>query len=202
MKKSIILIICVLINIIAIAQKRKVEKLPKIKTTNLKIAYLGNSHPGVKVGTEFNFRNKKITTKKNNVSTKQSFLTTNFIAYDHYTFKRNIMLSVEWLKRKTYHKGFFIDGSIGVGLSKGINKESKTYKKADDGTTKVIKPKTTYFVIGLSGGIGYDLTKKIIIPLKVYAKGGLYSILYDQFPYFMVTAEVGVIMPLSIFKKN
>jgi hypothetical protein len=202
MKKSIILIICVLINIIAIAQKRKVEKLPKIKIPNLKVAYLGNSHPGIKIGAEFNFRNKNITNKKNKVSSKKSFLTANITTYEHYTFKNNVMLSVEWLRRKTFQNGFFVDGAIGVGFSKGINKEPKTYKKSDDGTTKVIKPKTNYTVVALSGGVGYDLTKKLIIPLKIYAKGGLHSILYHQFPYFMVTAEVGIIAPLTIFKKK
>jgi hypothetical protein len=206
MKKSILVIIYLFISIVAFSQKRKAEKIPRLKTPNIKVAYLGNSHPGIKLGAEFNFRNKQITAKRKNgktyVSTKQSFLTANFIAYEHYTFKNNIMFNIEWLKRKTFQNSLFVDGSIGLGLSKGINKEPKTYKQQDDGSLKIIKSDNRYLVVSLSGGGGYDLFKKTGKPIKVYAKGGLYSILYHQFPYFMVTAEVGVVAPLSIFRRK
>jgi hypothetical protein len=206
MKKTSILLLCFLLNLAAIAQKRKVEKIANLKIPNLKIAYAGNSHPGVKLGAEFMFKNKQITARRKGdklfVSAKQNYLTVSITAYEHYAFKNNLMLSVEWLKRKTFQNGLFAEGAIGIGLSKGINKEPKTFKQGDDGSLKTLKPATAYFPVLLSGGGGYDFSKKAGNPFRVYVKGGVNTIFYHRFLYTIITAEVGVVTSLSFFKRK
>ncbi len=190
----------------AFSQKRKKEKLPAVKTPNIKLAYIGNSNPGVKLGAEFMFKNKQLTiTRKSStprIRKSENFVTANLHLYQHYTFSNNLMLSAEWLKRKTFANGIFIDGSLGVGLSRGINKGPVTYKRDADGSLSKVKPTVNYLTVIPSIGAGYDLSKKTGKSFMLYAKGGMQAIYYHKFPYFMITAEVGVITSLSAFKRK
>jgi hypothetical protein len=188
------------------AQKRKKEKLPAVKTPNIKLAYIGNSNPGVKLGAEFMFKNKQLTiTRKSStprIRKSENFVTANLQLFQHHTFDNNIMFYAEWLKRKTFANGIFIDGSLGVGLSRGINKGPVTYKRDADGSLSKVKPTVNYLTVIPSIGAGYDLSKKTGKPFLLYAKSGMQAIYYHKFPYFMITAEVGVITSLSVFKRK
>jgi hypothetical protein len=206
MKRIILILLFFSCCTAAISQKRKKEKLPAVKTQNIKLAYIGNSNPGVKLGAEFMFKNKQITiTGKSSIPRirkSENFFTANLHLYQHYTFGNNIMLTAEWLKRKTYANRLFIDGSIGVGFSRGINRQPVTYKRDADGGLSKVKPAVNYIVVNPSIGAGYDLSKKTGKPFLLYAKGGMQASYYHLFGYFMITAEVGVITPLSIFKRK
>jgi hypothetical protein len=206
MKQIILILLFFSCYAAAFSQKRKKEKLPAVKIPNIKLAYTGNSNPGVKLGAEFMFKNKQITIN-NKSSTPQirkseNFVTANLQLFQHHTFDNNIMFYAEWLKRKTYANGFFIDGSLGVGISRGINKEPVTYKRNADGKLSKVKPTVNYLAVIPSIGAGYDLSKKNGKPFMLYAKGGMQAMYYHRFGYFMITAEVGVITPLSFFKRK
>lgn len=207
MKKIILLATVFLLTFcIAFSQKRVVEKM-KPGSPNLKIAYLGRfTRNGIKAGAEFMVKNKKITINKKSGKTisrlNENFVTANLSFYEHAAFNNNIMFHVEWLRRKTYASGLFVEAAAGVGVSKGLENRQKTYLKASDGSLKVIKPDNTYFALPLSVGLGYDFMKVKKIPFKVYAKVGLNVVYHHRFAYPNAVTEIGVITSLSAFKRK
>jgi hypothetical protein len=120
---------------------------------------------------------------------------------NHFNFGNNIMFTVEWIKRTNFNDKLFIEGSIGIGLGKGLNQGSKTYIKGEDGSLKTKKPDVTYPSINFMYGGGYNLQKRFLLPLKVYAKSGLTGIYYHKFAYLSYIGEVGVIANLDILRK-
>jgi hypothetical protein len=187
--------------------QRKAEKLSKDKAPNLKLSYLSRSNlknPGVSLGAEFMMQRKAVTIK-NFTRTKEKFITGNFSVFDEPNLFSNIAFHVEWLKRTRYgNSGFFTEASAGFGIGKGINYISPpTYVLNADGTESIKKPKTNFIMAPITLGLGYDFKPKTKVPLYVFARGGLYPIMQNAWPYnnFLKT-EIGVITSLALFKRR
>jgi hypothetical protein len=186
-------------------RKTKVKTTPQ-KAINVKMAVKGNpENLGFLIGAEKMFKQKKITIKGKSgqdcFRNKQSFVTLNTNINNHASLGNNILLSTEWIKRTTFNDKYFIEGTIGFGYGKGIANGSKTYVKLSDGSLKIKKPDTDYISLNFMYGGGYNFQKKFMLPIKIYAKGGLTGIYYHKFGYFSIIGEIGVITNLSLFKK-
>jgi hypothetical protein len=206
MKKILICILVFSISTTSFAQRKTKEKIKPQKNLNVKMSFRGNpNNTGFLIGVEKMFKQKKITIKGKTGNdcfrTKQNFVTLNMNTNNHYTFGNNVMFTAEWIKRTNFHDKFFIEGSVGVGLGKGLAQGAKTFIKSDDGNVTVKKPDNKYFSINMLYGGGYNLQKQLHLPIKVYAKAGITGIYYHKFPYLSYIGEVGVIANLDIIKK-
>jgi hypothetical protein len=195
-------------------QRRIVEKLSIKQLPNMKLAYTGiipfpqfeKIYSGFKIGAEFIFLNRKVTINRKSGTSKtkikENFATLNFSGSGHPFFRRNAMVSLEWLQRTTYQNAFFWDRSVGVGMSRWFGGQV-VYKKNTDGSLKEISPVRRYLTIQLMTGIGYDFMPKKNIPIRTYVKGGITVSQWNVFPYINPMAEIGVITSLStIIKKK
>ncbi len=206
MKKILLCILVCSVSTTSFAQRKTKEKIKSQKPLNIKMSFRGNpNNTGFLLGAEKMFKQKKVTIKcksgKESVRTKQNFATLNMNINHHATFRNNIMFTAEWIKRTNFNDKFFIEGSIGVGLGKGIYRGPKTFVKQDDGSLKTKKPDVTYPSINFMYGGGYNFQKRFLLPVKLYAKGGITGIYYHKFPYLSYIGEVGVIANLDILRK-
>lgn len=206
MNKILLCLIACSLSFTSFAQKKTKEKIKSQKPLNVKMGFRGNpNNTGFLIGVEKMFKQKKVNIKSKSGNecfrTKQNFATLNMNINNHFTFGNNVMFTAEWIKRTNFRDKFFIEGSVGVGLGKGLNQGPKTYIKGDDGNVKVKKPDNDYFSINFMYGGGYNLEKQLRLPLKVYAKGGITGIYYHKFGYLSYIGEVGIIANLNILKK-
>jgi hypothetical protein len=207
MKKIFLIIPLLLLQFMAFSQWRKVEKLPKEKMPNVKLAYWGNwglKYPGLLVGGEFNFRRRSVTIKGFE-RTKENYFALNFLSFNEADLKRGIGFSTTWLKRTTYqHSGIFTELNLGVGYVRDATIRPTTYLKNPDGSETIKVPSKTYLMITAMVGAGYDFMPKMGIPIKVYVQSGVAPI-SDFGVLLQVNSpkiEVGVVTSLSIFKKK
>jgi hypothetical protein len=207
MKKMIMstLVVCLCISVFA--QKKVKTKIASQKELDIKMAYKGNTNViGFNLGIGKMFAQKKITLNyKDNKScyrTKQHFAYLNSFISNHPSFDNNLLLSLEYAKRTNFNDKLFIEGSVAFGVGKGLYRGPKTFVKQADGSLTTKKPDNRYIALTLMYGGGYNLEKKIKLPIKAYAKGGLNAIYYHKFGYFSIIGEVGIITNLSILKKR
>jgi hypothetical protein len=206
MKKILLCILVCSVSTTSFAQRKTKEKIKPQKKLNIKMSFRGNpNNAGFLIGAEKMFKQKKITIKGKSGNdcfrTKQNFATLNMNINSHATFRNNVMFTVEWIKRTNFNDKFFIEGSIGVGVGKGFNQGPKTFVKQEDGSLKTKKPDVTYPSINFMYGGGYNLQKRFLLPVKVYAKGGITGIYYHKFAYLSIIGEVGLIANLNILRK-
>jgi hypothetical protein len=188
------------------AQRKIKEKIKPQKILNAKMSFRGNpNNSGFLIGVEKMFKQKKVTIKSKTGNdcfrTKENFATLNINFNSHSTFRNNVMFTLEWVKRTNFNNKFFIEGSIGVGIGKGLNQGPKTFVKQDDGSLKTKKTDNIYPSINFMYGGGYNFQKRFYIPVRAYAKGGISGIYYHKFPYLSYIGEVGIIANLDILKK-
>ncbi len=206
MKKILLYILVTITSFASFAQSKTKEKIKPQKGINVKMSFRGNPNTiGFLIGAEKMFKQKKVTKKSKTdnecVRTKQNFATLNVNILNHPTFYNTVILTSEWIKRTNFNNKFFIEGTIGIGYGKSLYKGPKTYVKQDDGSLTIKKPDNKFLSINLMYGAGYNLEKKLNLPIKVYAKGGLAGIYYHKFGYFSILGEVGVILNLKELKK-
>ncbi len=207
MKKIIFIIPLLLLQFRTFAQWRTVEKLPKIKTPNIKLAYWGNwglKYPGVVLGGEFMFRRRSVTIKKFE-RTKENYFNLNFLVFDEPNLKRGIGVSTCWLKRTTYqHSGIFTEFNIGAGYIRDATNRPTTYLKNPDGSETTKAPTKDYLMLTATVGAGYDFMPKMGIPIKAYVQTGVAPI--SDFGVLLQFTrpklEIGVITSLSVFKRK
>jgi hypothetical protein len=207
MKKILLIIPLLLLHFMGFSQWRKVEKLPKDKTPNIKLAYWGNwgfKYPGMAVGAEFMFKRKSVTIK-NFERTKENYFVTNLLVFNEADLKRGVGLSTTYLKRTTYqHSGIFTELNLGAGYIRDATSRPTTYLKNPDGSETTKNPTKTYLMITAMLGAGYDFMPKKNIPIKAYAQIGVAPI-SDLGVLLQVNSlklEVGVVTSLSVFKKK
>jgi hypothetical protein len=207
MKVKILIIAFLCAHFVGFSQWRKAEKLEKDKAPNLKLSYLSRinfNNPGVNLGAEFMVQRKAVTIK-NFTRTKEKFITANLSIFDEPNLNSNIAFHLEWLKRTSYgNSGFFTEAAIGFGVGKGINYVAPpTYVKNADGSESIKKPQTNFIILPITLGLGYDFKPKTNMPIKVFARGGIYPIYYHVFVFNnFLKSEIGVITSLSIFKRK
>ncbi len=190
------------------AQWRKVEKLEKDKTPNVKLAYWTDAdfkQPGLVVGAEFMFKRKSVTIK-NFERTKENFFALNFLLFNEADLVRGIGFSTSWMKRTTYqHSGIFTQLNLGVGYVRDATIRQPTYVKNADGSETPKSSSKDYLLVTTFMGVGYDFMPKLNLPIKFYTQIGLaplidFKALFLQFN--QPKLEIGVITSLSIFKKK
>jgi hypothetical protein len=207
MKKIFLIIPLLLLQFMAFSQWRKVEKLPKEKMPNVKLAYWGNwglKYPGLLVGGEFNFRRRSVTIKGFE-RTKENYFALNFLSFNEADLKRGIGFSTTWLKRTTYqHSGIFTELNLGVGYVRDATIRPTTYLKNPDGSETIKSATKDYFMITIGVGAGYDFMPKTNLPIKAYVQTGLspFTDLGSLLQLETPKLEVGVVTSLSIFKKK
>jgi hypothetical protein len=207
MKKIFLVIPFLLLQFMAFSQWRKVEKLPKEKMPNVKLAYWGNwglKYPGLLVGGEFNFKRRSVTIK-NFERTKENYFAVNFMVFDEADLQRGVGFSTTWLKRTTYqHSGIFTELNLGAGYVRDATIRPTTYLKNLDGSETTKGVGKNYVMVTLATGIGYDFMPKLNLPIKAYAQIGL-APLYGSgalVQFESLKLEVGVVTSLSVFKKK
>jgi hypothetical protein len=207
MKKIFLIIPFLLLHFVVFSQWRKVEKLEKVKTPNVKLAYWGNwglKYPGIAVGCELMLKRKNVTIKKFE-RTKEKYFVANFLVFNEPDLVRGIGLSTTYLKRTTYQQsGFFTEFNIGLGYIRDATIRQSTFVKNPDGSETVIDPTKTLLLVTAMVGAGYDFMPKMGIPIKAYVQSGIAPItdLVVILQLLSPKLEIGVVTPLSFFKKK
>jgi hypothetical protein len=208
MKKSCLIIPFLLLCFMGFSQWRKVEKLPRDKTPNIKLGYWANwkfIHPGLVIGGEFMFKRRSVLIK-NFERTKENYFAVNFLFFEEPDLIRGIGFSTNWLKRTTYqNSGIFTELNLGVGYVRDATTRQATYLKNSDGSETIKASTNDYFMLQLAAGAGYDFMPKMNLPIKIYTQIGL-APLYDfkslLLQFNQPKLEIGVVTSLSVFKKK
>jgi hypothetical protein len=207
MKKILLIISLLLLHFMAFSQWRNVEKLPKEKTPNIKLAYWGNSdfnEPGLAIGAEFNFKRRSVTIK-NFERTKENYLLVNLLVFNEADLQRGVGLNASWLKRTTYqHSGIFTELNFGAGYVRDATIRPTTYLKNADGSETTKAADKNLVMVTLAAGLGYDFMPKLEKPIKAYVQVGV-APLYGAgtlLQFNRPKLEIGVITSLSVFKKK
>jgi hypothetical protein len=166
----------------------------ELPQTGIKVAYMGSLiYPGFKVGIE---RPSKVIQLEKGSRTilKERYWTLNIGFYHHETFHTNLYLLAERQLRRQYANGLFFEFAPGVGYSRTFL-GGTTYQVSDNGT---VSTKTlagyNYLMLSLSGGVGYDFSKKTETPVKAYLKPSLFFLTpSNSFIYVRPTVELGII---------
>jgi hypothetical protein len=206
MKKSLFIIPFLLLHFIGFAQWRKVEKLERDKTPNIKLAYWTDAtfqYPGLIIGGEFMFKRRKVTIKRFK-RTKENYLAINFYYFNEPDLQRAAALNIGWLKRTMYqNSGIFTDLTLGASFGRDATTRPTTYVKNPDGSETIKAATKNFIMVPIALGLGYDFMPRMEKPLKVYARLGVAPI-YD-FGTLLQTEfkiEIGAVAPLSVFKKK
>jgi hypothetical protein len=201
--KNLLIIVLLVFSFESFGQKRTVEKQERQHSPNLKLSYFGNwNYPGIKLGTEFMLKNSLIKPRKNrSPREKQSFVTLNLALYDHFEFRTNIMFQTEYLFRKTYKSGIFVDYATGVGISQKLSKQVPTFLENTNVTASEVKPDNRFTALTFLGGLGYDFEKTKKKPFKIYARTGVVLNIGGFLTAVPIT-EFGLSMPLYGFRKK
>jgi hypothetical protein len=202
MRQFIFTLFCILFIQSAYAQKDSLYAKAGLKT-----AYMGSIiYPGLKFGIEQPIKVKRIDkTKSWGVKSiyLEKYLTINLAYYHHPTFHNNLYLLAEWQMRRQKSKGLFFEFAPGLGFSRTFL-GGATYDVSDEGkVTKKNLAGYNYAMISIAGGLGYDFSKKINSPFKVYLKPSIFFLLpYNSFFYGRPTIEIGMIYSSFQFLKN
>jgi hypothetical protein len=161
----------------------KGQKNFELPETSIKVAYMGSvTYPGFKVGIEI--PTKVIPVEKQRswgtkTILKERYWTLNVGFYHHPGFHDNLYFLAERQFRRQYNSGFFTEFSPGLGFSRtflGYN----------------------YLMVSVAGSIGYDLSKQLDIPLKIYLKPSFFALApYNSTKYMRPTYEIGMAFPLG-----
>jgi hypothetical protein len=192
MKKTILLVLLgVFLTIVGFSQ-------------NIKLAYNGSIlYPGVKAGYEIAYRSIDVKKEKKSGKiknfTRQCLVSANLGYYHHMGFHDNLYLTLGWSKRRISEKGFFVEFSPEIGVSRTFL-GGTTYKVDDEGQIKVATSSGYFYpLLSLGGGFGYDFSKcNKEIPCMTYFKlNALAMYPYNSVIYLRPTFEVGFIYKLK-----
>jgi hypothetical protein len=204
MQKIFLIAIILLLGNDAFA-KRKTQKLQRDKLPSVKLAYFGKfKYEGIIFGTELMLKKKQYTNSRFK-KISENFATLNYTQSYHADLYNLGYINSEYLKRSTFtSSGFFVEYAFGFGIGKTMNSDGAvTYVLNPDGTETIKSRKTNFIMLTINTGIGFDCKYKYKLPLKVYARGGIYPIYHNAWPYHTWPMyEVGVNTNLSIFKRK
>lgn len=177
--------------------------LPK---TAIKAAYMGSIiYPGFSVTLERPYKVTEIHKtrfKKPLTLYKERYYGFSMSLYHHSDFHTNLLLQSEWIARRQYSKGFFMEGSWGLGLSRTFN-AAATYEVDDNGNVnKVPIAGKFYGLTSFNVALGYHIGIKENKPLSLYLKpGAIVMFPYSSFVLPRPTLQLGVIYQLNNFWK-
>jgi hypothetical protein len=193
MYKNLFLLFFIIIqSFSAIAQEN--EYTP---STRIRSAYMGSIiYPGFKLGVERPYKViqvNEVHPKRTKTIYKERLFSFNFGMYYHQTYHTNFLIQIEWVTRRQYSKGLFLQNNFGIGLSRTFL-DRATYKVSDDGrVSKVPMAGNFYGLLSMGGSIGYNFNIKNNKRFSVFLKPDLILMTpYNRFILPRVTIELGV----------
>lgn len=134
---------------------------------------------------------------------KERYWAFNVGFYHQNTFHDNLYLLAEWQMRRQKSKGWFFEFAPGVGYSRTFL-DGTTYQVVDNGevTHKSISG-YNYALLSLTGGVGYDFSKKMDTPIKVFLKPNLsFFAPYNSSLYMRPSMSLGIVYSAKNFLKT
>jgi hypothetical protein len=171
---------------------------------NIKLAYNGSLfYPGAKAGYEIPYRSIDVKKEKKSGKmrnfTRQKIVSANLGYYHHQGFHDNLYLTFGWSKRRISEKGFFVEFSPEIGVSRTFL-GGTTYKVDDAGQIKVATSSGYFYpLLSIGGGFGYDFSKRDKEkPFMTYFKLNTLAMYpYNSVFYLRPTFELGFIYKLK-----
>lgn len=188
--------------------QQKVYKETKKIPANIRLGYWGGiGYPGLKTGIElplsvvYKYKTKKSGRLKS--VTKKRYLVSNFGWYHHKGFHDNLSLTIGYTYRRTSKSGFFLSYSPEIGYSRTFL-GGTTYQVDDTGQVSIKKGAGHHYAtLMLSGGLGWKLSIKNIMPITIYSRLNLMLLFpYNSNIYLRPNIELGSSMTLAHFLKR
>jgi len=173
-------------------------------TTGINGALLGSIiHPGFKVGIERPYKFTqvdKLRIKRTKTFNKERYLSYSLGMYYHTNYHTNYFLQTEWIARRQKSKGFYIESSFGLGISRTFV-NGATYIVTDNGEVEKVGLSGNWFgLASLGGSIGYNANLKKQKPYSIYLRHNwLIFFPYNGFVTPRPTIELGARYNLSGF---
>jgi hypothetical protein len=203
MKKTAIIILCLLVHNLIFAQNDSTKRI------SFDFSYFGENlfQPGYKLGAEYELwaKNKTRTKRNGNKIDKkyELLLTGNISNYVHFRNHIGLLLNSEIGYRYIRKKGFMYETSLGVGYLHTFL-QGDTYKVTDDNEVKRVKfAGQSNFSWSFSFGIGKDYSFKQGKPWAWHIK----YVRFMQYPFgsgyiYHSAIELGVIHYLKCNNKT
>jgi hypothetical protein len=198
--------ISIIISMLMCHYVTQAQKKLDVSKLSFKGAYMSSVvSPGFKVGTEYLTRRtptKKTKSLGLKATFKESYWTLNLGFYNQPDFHSNLYLLAEKQFRRQYRKGFFMDLAPGLGYSRTFLSE-ETYTLNNDGTvSKKTLAGYNYLMLSMAGSVGYDFSKTLHQPIKLYAKPSIFTILpFNSNKLIRPSYEIGAIFTFGTKKK-
>jgi hypothetical protein len=168
-------------------------------SSSLKISYNSSIiYPGTRIGAEFpiiknryyNYKDSKI----NATFVKDRLISINLSWYHHSDFHDNLYLTAGYTMRRAKSKGFMIEFSPEIGMSRTFL-GGTTYKVDNNGNVTIEKLAGYYYaLISACGGIGYDFSMTTAKPYIAFIKINLLMMFpYNSTIYLRPAMEIGII---------
>lgn len=177
---------------------------PYSPKTLIKLGYWASiAEPGFSLGMERPYRyieSKRRRSGKDHIKYKERYLGAAFQMYHHRDFHSLLNIQVEWIQKRQFSGGLYLQRSAGIGLSRTFL-AGPTYEVDAQGNIKKKNGQGNYYAcIQLAGGIGYNWAVKRNIPWNIYIKPGA-SVIFPYNYYFLPkpTVELGVIYNVKNF---
>jgi hypothetical protein len=136
-------------------------------------------YPGFKIGVDRPFKYTKVEKfrtmspvfgNKTKTYYKERYLSYNFGMYHQKSYHTNYLVQTEWIARRQKSKGFYVESSFGLGLSRTFV-DGATYSVSDNGEIKKVPLAGNWFALAsVGGGIGYNANSMKQKPFSIYLK--------------------------------
>lgn len=168
-----------------------------LPSTSVRAAYLGALvHPGIMLGIERPYRVRqvdKFRPRRIRTVYQERYVSFNLGMYHHQTFHTNFMALMEWSARRQYAGGFYLQTSLGAGLSRTFL-HGAAYEV--DGSGEVFKSPLAgdfYALASMGFGIGYQLRLGHEQPVSVFARPRLlFMAPYNGLALPRMSMELGI----------
>lgn len=173
-------------------------------STRIRGAYMGSIiYPGFDLGVERPYKVTQVNTVQSaGIKTiyKERYFSYNFRMYYHQTYHTNFLIQVEWVARRQYSKGLFLQKNFGIGLSRTFF-DGETYTVSDDGkVSRVPMAGNFYGLLNMGGSIGYNFEMKKNKQFSIFLKPDLILMMpYNRFILPRPTIELGVSYKIKNF---
>lgn len=200
------LLISFLVSVSINALAQEIDSVGHVRSaSNLTLSYNSSLiYPGLRFGIELPI--KRVNVRKLRSSgrirqyTKERFITPMLSWYHHPTYHDNVYLTAGWTIRRTHSGGFMKELTPAIGLSRTFL-GGTTYKVSNEGNVEIERlAGYYYYLLSISGGLGYDFAIKKHKPVAVFSRLSLMALFpYNSTILLRPTLELGIIYKPSHF---